>query len=149
MEQKLQAQIEQLDRIKDTFFQLQRAFIQNQIKEFPYSLTPTKYAVLKMLFQKQRSMVVDISKTMGMTSGATTTLLNQLEEDQLIQRTRDEKDRRVVWVVLSEAGESLISAIIEKRNGFWAEMLSTLTKEEQDEYIRLLKKIEAGIKAKV
>ncbi|SFE47980.1 DNA-binding transcriptional regulator, MarR family [Bacillus sp. OV194] len=149
MDRQLQAQIEQLDHIKDTFFQLRRAFIENQIKEFPYSLTATKYAVLKMLFQKRSCMVVDISNTMGMTSGATTTLLNQLEEEQLISRMRDEKDRRVVWIVLSETGESLISAIVEKRNHFWAEMLSTLSKEEQDEYIRLLKKIEAGIKAKV
>ncbi len=149
MDRQLQAQIEQLDHIKDTFFQLRRAFIENQIKEFPYSLTATKYAVLKMLFQKRRYMVVDISNTMGMTSGATTTLLNQLEEEELISRMRDEKDRRVVWIVLSETGESLIFAIVEKRNHFWAEMLSTLSKEEQDEYIRLLKKIEAGIKAKV
>lgn len=149
MDRHMQAQIEKLDHIKDTFFQLRRKFIQDQIKEFPYNLTATKYSVLKMLYEKEKCMVVDISNKMEMTSGATTTLLNQLENEKLIERTRDDKDRRVVWILLSEAGKSLITSIVERRNLFWVEMLSTLNVDEQDEYIRLLKKIEAGIKAKV
>ncbi|MDR7073998.1 MarR family winged helix-turn-helix transcriptional regulator [Fictibacillus barbaricus] len=146
MDSDLQTQIKLLDHIKDTLFRLNRSFIAKQIKTFSYNLTPTKYSVLKLLFKNEKCMVVDISNAMCMTSGATTTLLNQLEEDGLICRFRDEKDRRVVWIKLSEEGDSLISVIVEKNNQFWEEMLSTLTKEEQNEYIRLLKKIEAGIK---
>jgi DNA-binding MarR family transcriptional regulator len=146
MDSELQAQIEVLDHIKDTLFRLNRSFIAKQIKTFSYNLTPTKYSVLKLLFKNQKCMVVDISNTMSMTSGAATTLLNQLEEVGLIYRFRDEMDRRAVWIQLSEEGNSLISTIVEKNNQFWAEMLSTLTKEEQAEYIRLLKKIETNIK---
>ncbi|EIT84787.1 MarR family transcriptional regulator [Fictibacillus macauensis ZFHKF-1] len=149
MDRRVHEQIEKLDQIKDTFFYLRRAFIEDQIKDIPYNLTPTKYAVLKTLFQQQDCMVADLSQKMSLTSGATTTLLNQLEGEELIRRVRDEKDRRVVWIRLTEIGTGLISSILEKRNLFWAEMISTLTTEEQDEYIRLLKKIEAGIKAKV
>ncbi|WNB92168.1 MarR family transcriptional regulator [Bacillus sp. NEB1478] len=145
MDSELQTQIELLDHIKDTIFRSNRLFISKQIKTFPYQLTATKYSVLKYLFNKQKCMVVDISNTMGLTSGAATTLLNQLEDVGLICRYRDEKDRRVVWIKLSEEGDSLISAIVEKNNQFWAKMLSILTKEEQNEYIRLLKKIESGI----
>ncbi len=36
-------------------------------------------------------MVADISNKLHLTSGATTSLLNQLEEESLIQRVRDEK----------------------------------------------------------
>ncbi|RXZ00564.1 MarR family winged helix-turn-helix transcriptional regulator [Fictibacillus sp. S7] len=149
MNEQMQKKINELDKINDTFFQLRRAFIEDQMKEFSYSLTATKYSVLKMLFENHKCMVVDISNKMRLTSGATTTLLNQLEDDKLIQRTRDEKDRRVVWIILSEDGKALMETILRKRDHFWMEMLSTLEREEQEEYIRLLKKIEAGIRAKV
>ncbi|MDN4524954.1 MarR family winged helix-turn-helix transcriptional regulator [Fictibacillus fluitans] len=149
MDELMQRKINELDKIKDTFFKLRRAFIEDQMKEFSYSLTATKYSVLKMIFENHKCMVVDISNKMGLTSGATTTLLNQLENDNLIQRTRDAKDRRVVWIVLSDDGKNLVETILRKRDHFWMEMLSTLEKEEQEEYIRLLKKIEAGIREKV
>jgi DNA-binding MarR family transcriptional regulator len=145
MNTEMKAHIEQLDEIKDTLFRLKRSFIEKQIKTFSYNLTPTKYSVLKLIFTKQRSKVAEVSQTMAMTSGATTTLLNQLEEDKLILRVRDEKDRRIVWITLSEEGQNLISAIVERSNQFWAEMLSTLSKEEQIEYLRLLNKISAKL----
>jgi DNA-binding MarR family transcriptional regulator len=88
-------------------------------------------------------MVADISNKLHLTSGATTSLLNQLEEESLIQRVRDEKDRRVVWVSLTDESKKLVSMITEKRNGFLKDMLAALTVEEQEEYFRLLNKIDA------
>jgi DNA-binding MarR family transcriptional regulator len=88
-------------------------------------------------------MVADISNKLHLTSGATTSLLNQLEEESLIKRVRDEKDRRVVWVSLTDESKKLVSIITEKRNGFLKDMLSALTVEEQEEYFRLLNKMDA------
>jgi len=88
-------------------------------------------------------MVADISNKLHLTSGATTSLLNQLEEESLIQRVRDEKDRRVVWVSLTDESKKLVSMITEKRNGFLKDMLAALTVEEQEEYFRLLNKMDA------
>lgn len=56
---------------------------------------------------------------------------------------RDEKDRRVVWVSLTDESKKLVSIITEKRNGFLKDMLSALTVEEQEEYFRLLNKMDA------
>jgi DNA-binding MarR family transcriptional regulator len=56
---------------------------------------------------------------------------------------RDEKDRRVVWVSLTDESKKLVYMITEKRNGFLKDMLAALTVEEQEEYFRLLNKMDA------
>ncbi|MEH6865617.1 MarR family winged helix-turn-helix transcriptional regulator, partial [Priestia megaterium] len=74
---------------------------------------------------------------------------NQLEDDALIKRVRDQKDRRIVWISLTEAGETLVNYVIEQRNLFWQDMLFALTPEEQDEYLRMLEKMEKRIRQTV
>ncbi|MTH54446.1 MarR family transcriptional regulator [Bacillus mangrovi] len=138
-------QLERLDEIKDTFFTHKQRLIQTKIKEVPYNLTPTKYHILKFIFRKSKCKVADISQKLFLTSGATTTLLNQLEEDALLARERDIADRRIVWIVLTEAGERFVERMIEQRNQFWTNMLSVLEEDEVEEYFRILNKIEAGI----
>ncbi|MEK1832975.1 hypothetical protein AAAC51_40910 [Priestia megaterium] len=61
---------------------------------------------------------------------------------------RDEKDRRVVWVSLTDESKKLVSMITEKRNGFLKDMLAALTVEEQEEYFRLLNKMDALLNEK-
>ncbi|AZB44083.1 MarR family transcriptional regulator [Bacillus sp. FJAT-42376] len=145
MKNNLNKQLERLDEIKDTLFMHKRQLIEMKIKELPYSLTPTKYHILKFVYNQRKCKVADISHKLYLTSGATTTLLNQLEDDLLLKRARDQNDRRIVWIVLTDQGDQFVSAMIEQRNIFWAEMLSVLDEEEREEYFRILNKIEAGI----
>ncbi len=48
-----------------------------------------------------------------------------------------------MWVSLTDESKKLVSMITEKRNGFLKDMLAALTVEEQEEYFRLLNKIDA------
>ncbi|MBW5467274.1 transcriptional regulator [Brevibacillus sp. NRRL NRS-603] len=44
----------------------------------------------------------DISKTVGLSYSTTSGLINRLEQENLVRRFRDQADRRVVWVSLTE-----------------------------------------------
>ncbi|WP_338777854.1 MarR family transcriptional regulator [Metabacillus sp. FJAT-52054] len=145
MKNNLSSQLERLDEIKDTLFMHKRQLIEMKIKEMPYNLTPTKYHILKFVFKQKKCKVAEISQKLLLTSGATTTLLNQLEDDLLLKRARDSQDRRIVWIVLTDQGDQFVASMIEQRNLFWTEMLSVLNMEEREEYFRILNKIEAGI----
>ncbi len=143
MDNNVESKIEHLYQINTSFFQYMRHLVEETLKTQPYHLTPTKFYILNYIASGTKYMVADISNKLHLTSGATTSLLNQLEEESLIQRVRDEKDRRVVWVSLTDESKQLVSMITEKRNVFLKDMLAALTVEEQEEYFRLLNKMDA------
>ncbi|CJF86165.1 MarR family transcriptional regulator [Streptococcus pneumoniae] len=149
MDQQLIDKLEKLDQVKTSLFELKRKLLEDKISEQPYNLTITKFLILKFIGVSSKRMVAEISSNLKLTSGATTILLNQLEDDALIKRVRDQKDRRIVWIFLTEAGETLVNYVIEQRNLFWQDMLFALTPEEQDEYLRMLEKMEKRIRQTV
>ncbi|MEH6925240.1 MarR family winged helix-turn-helix transcriptional regulator, partial [Priestia megaterium] len=149
MDQQLIDKLEKLDQVKTSLFELKRKLLEDKISEQPYNLTITKFLILKFIGISSKRMVAEISSNLKLTSGATTILLNQLEDDALIKRVRDQKDRRIVWISLTEAGETLVNYVIEQRNLFWQDMLFALTPEEQDEYLRMLEKMEKRIRQTV
>lgn len=149
MDQQLIDKLEKLDQVKTSLFELKRKLLEDKISEQPYNLTITKFLILKFIGISSKRMVAEISSNLKLTSGATTILLNQLEDDALIKRVRDQKDRRIVWISLTEAGEKLVNYVIEQRNLFWQDMLFALTPEEQDEYLRMLEKMEKRIRQTV
>lgn len=149
MDQQLIDKLEKLDQVKTSLFELKRKLLEDKISEQPYNLTITKFLILKFIGVSSKRMVAEISSNLKLTSGATTILLNQLEDDALVQRLRDQKDRRIVWISLTEAGETLVNYVIEQRNLFWQDMLFALTPEEQDEYLRMLEKMEKRIRQTV
>ncbi|MDW4508044.1 MarR family transcriptional regulator [Priestia megaterium] len=149
MDQQLIDKLEKLDQVKTSLFELKRKLLEDKISEQPYNLTITKFLILKFIGVRSKRMVAEISSNLKLTSGATTILLNQLEADALIKRVRDQKDRRIVWISLTEAGETLVNYVIEQRNLFWQDMLFALTPEEQDEYLRMLEKMEKRIRQTV
>ncbi|MEJ9301853.1 MarR family transcriptional regulator [Priestia megaterium] len=149
MDQQLIDKLEKLDQVKTSLFELKRKLLEDKISEQPYNLTITKFLILKFIGVSSKRMVAEISSNLKLTSGATTILLNQLEDDVLIKRVRDQKDRRIVWISLTEAGETLVNYVIEQRNLFWQDMLFALTPEEQDEYLRMLEKMEKRIRQTV
>ena len=56
--------------------------------------------------------------------------LHQLEQRELVERIRDEQDRRGVRVQLTRLGESELERVGEERTKYLAEMLGTLSEED-------------------
>jgi DNA-binding MarR family transcriptional regulator len=104
-------------------------------------ITPQKFLLLNNLLRMKKCKVNDLAQEVNLSSGATTLALNRLEKEGLILRSRDEEDRRIVWVELTEEGRSLILRLVEKRHRVWEKMLSALTPEEEQEFFRLLEKM--------
>lgn len=56
--------------------------------------------------------------------------LHQLEHRELVERIRDEQDRRGVRVQLTSLGESELERVGEERATYLAEMIGTLSEED-------------------
>jgi DNA-binding MarR family transcriptional regulator len=134
MDSKERTSFEQLNNMLFRMARSVNAALENEI-------TPQKFLLLNRLLQLKKCKVNDLSQELNLSSGATTLALNRLEEEGLILRTRDEEDRRIVWVELTGKGRALILRLVEKRQQVWEKMLSALTPEEERELFRIMEKM--------
>ena len=141
MDQQLIDKLEKLDQVKTSLFELKRKLLEDKISEQPYNLTITKFLILKFIGASSKRMVAEISSNLKLTSGATTILLNQLEDDELVNRIYKKQNRRSVWVELTEKGEKVVEILQATRVDFWSDLLSHLSEEERDQYFHIMKKI--------
>lgn len=90
----------------------------------PYELTPGQ-----------------ISTSMLMTTGGLTDLLNHAQKKDLIKRTKDREDRRVVRIRLTKKGKRLIEGALERQLKMEARLFDPLNATESRELVQLLIKI--------
>jgi DNA-binding MarR family transcriptional regulator len=71
-----------------------------------------------------------------------TGIVDRLEEKRLVLRKRDDNDRRVVHVVLTEKGAKLYKSTIPRFEKSIAEIFSGLGRAQQKELSALLRKLD-------
>jgi DNA-binding MarR family transcriptional regulator len=71
-------------------------------------VSPSQFAILRMLRQSGRSTVGGLADRLQVTLSGITALSDRLVEAGLVERVRDDQDRRVVWIDLSPGGRELI-----------------------------------------
>ena len=96
----------------------------------PFALTPTALYEATMV-----------------TSGAMTNRLDRLEKAELIARAPHPQDRRGVIVQLTEKGRALIDEAVTAHVANEHQVLSALTRDEQDQLAGLLEKLIKGLDA--
>lgn len=74
-------------------------------------LTNAQWIPLFKLYSRQASTVAELARVCQLDAGATTRLLDRLEAKGLCRRSRSETDRRVVNIVLTDAGTQAAAAI--------------------------------------
>lgn len=105
------------------------------------NITHTQWFVLKIIEHFQSRSVKDISEMFGITSSASTQLVDGLVKSGLVTRKEDPRDRRSVRLELSQKGKEHIAASNENRINEMVELFDPLTDSELEEYLRLQKKI--------
>lgn len=77
--------------------------------EHETSLTGPQLWVIKILKESAPMKVSDLSRRMYLNPATMVGLLDRLEAKELLKRTRSEKDRRVVYIELTDQGRELES----------------------------------------
>ena len=85
-----------------------------------------------------------ISEKLLKSTGNITLVLDNLEKRGLVERKREQNDRRMVKISLTAAGTALIEAVFPRHAASIAAEFSILTDEEQVELGRLCKKLGMG-----
>lgn len=89
----------------------------------------------------------ELYRALMRTSGGITHIVDRLEQDGLVDRVPDPADRRGLLVRLSRKGRALVDRVGPTHLDTERRMLASLTKQEQAELARLLRKLLIGLEA--
>lgn len=131
------SKIEELDRV---FVEMARFFISHWLVE-EEEISPKQFILLRVLHEKGRSTVSDLANILKQSNSATTIALNRLVKSGYIDRIRDEQDRRVVWVTLSEKAIPLIEGLLNRRRALMRKLMENLSNDELDQFTNFLRKM--------
>ena len=108
-----------------------------------YGLTsPTQYNILRILRGEGKPLpILEIaSRTITVMPGITG-LIDRLERAGFVHRLRCEKDRRVIYVALTDQGMTALAALDEPLVALHHKLVGHLSQGELKELIRLLEKV--------
>ena len=79
-------------------------------------ITYTQYITLLVLWEKDNITVKELGDKLFLDSGTLTPLLKKLESMDIVKRTRDTKDERNVYVLLTDKGKEMKKAALKFPN---------------------------------
>jgi DNA-binding MarR family transcriptional regulator len=123
----------------------QRQFMQLLDSE-PFRLTlPQFYTLLHLNQRSGTCKMSDLADATHQSAASLTGVVDRLLEKQLVVRTRHERDRRQVMVVVTPRGSELIGAIQQARSKQMQAALTHLHQAEIDTLLRLLDRVIQGM----
>jgi DNA-binding MarR family transcriptional regulator len=124
------------DQLQHCFARLLRA----------HDLTPSQYNILRILRGEGKPLpILEIaSRTIAVVPGITG-LIDRLEQAGFVNRLRCEKDRRVIYVALTDQGIQALAALDEPLMALHRKLLGHLSKSELMELIGVLEKVREAL----
>ena len=80
----------------------------------------------------------ELSRLLMVTGGNVTAIVDQLEKEGLVERLDEPSDRRAFRIRLTKSGERSFTDMARAHEEWVVELLSGLSRREQDELLRLL-----------
>uniref|UniRef100_E1T919 Transcriptional regulator, MarR family n=1 Tax=Burkholderia sp. (strain CCGE1003) TaxID=640512 RepID=E1T919_BURSG len=103
-------------------------------------ITSPQMGILLSMKQGIANTPFELSKMLGIDTGLMTRMLDKLESNGLLQRSRDPGDRRVVNLTLTAAGQKVAERVREIAPHVLNARLRNFSKAEFAEFDRLLRK---------
>jgi DNA-binding MarR family transcriptional regulator len=123
----------------------QRQFMQLLDGE-PFRLTlPQFYTLLYLHQMSGKCKMSDLADATHQSAASLTGVVDRLLEKHLVARTRDERDRRQVMVVVTPSGSTLIAEIKQARREQMQRALSHLHQHEINDLLSLLDRVIQGM----
>ena len=106
---------------------------------FGIKITLQQYLTLDILTRKGKCMITELSKILGVALSTMTELADRLVKKHFVRKIKDSKDRRIVWVNLTDKGLKIIQKINEKKQRHILRILEKLSQNNRQTLINILK----------
>lgn len=92
-------------------------------------ITPPQFEALQHLIFEENLTIGELSSKMYLACSTVTDLLDRMEKNGLVKRVKDEKDRRIVRVIVLPKGHHLLESVMDNRRKYIGSILSELSDE--------------------
>lgn len=82
-----------------------------------YPITSPQFVALQWLREEGDLTIGELSNKISLAFSTTTDLVDRMERNDLVERVRDTKDRRVVRIHVLEKGKVIIEEVVKKAAG--------------------------------
>jgi DNA-binding MarR family transcriptional regulator len=111
-------------------------------------LTLSQWIVLKLIEEGDVGTPGEAARILGHNTGATTRLIDQLENEGLLTRAREGGDRRLVRLALTPDGARVAKAWAGEMAGFFEDLLAAFTPAEVETMVGLLGRLVERLEAR-
>ncbi|MFK7694529.1 MarR family winged helix-turn-helix transcriptional regulator [Paenibacillus sp. HJGM_3] len=132
---------DQIIGITEMFRQMSKKWMLDWNKNKPNGLSPTHAAILKILDTRGPQKPTSLAAELFVTTGGVTGLTDKLVEAGYVKRGRDEADRRIVFLEITDAGRELLKEVVKLKRERDRRLFSALTDEEIDTLYGLYRKL--------
>ncbi|MFC1563383.1 MarR family winged helix-turn-helix transcriptional regulator [candidate division KSB1 bacterium] len=126
-----------LNILTEEIYRKSQSFFSSELADY----SATEINIWKILGIKGKCKMRDISSILDIPNSTTTSIVDRMVKNDIVKRTRTEEDRRVVFISLTEKGDKYWRMVLEQIIKIYEYMMSLLSEEDQDELIRLFKKM--------
>ncbi len=121
---------------------LLREFVKREKNELATGrISFPQMVALDLLAQRSKVKMSEIAHALSVQLSTATPLVDRLVREGMAARSRDEKDRRLVWVTATEKGRKVVANIIREKEASIRAIFGSLTEEERCQYLCVLKKV--------
>lgn len=123
------------------FYTRQIGVLREGLLHSPYSLTEAR--IIFELAHRNNLTASDLGKELGLDAGYMSRILNKLEQQNLIEKTRSDDDGRQRLLSLTAEGQKAFALLDSRSSDEVAEMLSQLSESERIRLAEAMRTIEA------
>ena len=135
--------LELLDRMAATMFR----FTAEQMDKA--DLSPNRFNALRALRRDEELTMSGLAERLGVSTAAVTSIVDKLEAEDLVHRSRSKTDRRQVFVDITPRGQEAVKRVIDVRTDLIRYMLQNLPTEMQQSWLELYRELDKVLDRKV
>ncbi len=130
------------DRVLEVMPVVMREFARRQIREINEGkVTLPQVLVLDYLHAQGTSKMKDLAAELKVTTAAMTGIVDRLVRERYVERCFDERDRRIINIMLTPQGKTLIGKINRGRRQLVMQVFARISPVDREKYLSVLRQI--------
>lgn len=110
-------------------------------------ITGSQFFVLQKINAKGRLTVSEVAEKLSVSLSAITALVDRLVQAGLVVRSRDDQDRRLVWLEATQKGKEILARCMEGRKQVAAKYFGQLSDEDLEKLLEIYGKVLITLKS--
>ncbi|TNJ66932.1 MarR family transcriptional regulator [Paenibacillus hemerocallicola] len=130
-----------VDRFHSAMESFKRKIVQEFSGRLQYGLTMPQFFMLHMIRDKGPCKATALAEQMEVKPSAITVMIDRLVNHGFVERSHDERDRRIVLIRLTEQGKQALVQMNQIRAEIASRYFDKIDKDEAEQFLNILEKL--------